>query len=115
FVPDFAPARMITKLFPPARVPSSRLQMAIGIGADPHLRPRRRDREGFDAAQYFRIGHRFSRGMAITKILAAPLALDPRLFVVHITKADGARRNDRILERLHGLGFKQGNHELNAV
>src|SRR6185312_11455083 len=44
-----APARVITVLLAPARVPPGRLQVAVGVGADPDVGPGGRDGQLADA------------------------------------------------------------------
>src|SRR5262249_6267983 len=51
-VAHLSPALVIAILSAAARIAADRLQVAVGIGADPHVGPRRRDGEPLDAAQH---------------------------------------------------------------
>ena len=57
-VAHLAPARMIAVLLAPARVAAGGLQVAVRVGADPHLGPGRRDRQRADAPQRLGIADR---------------------------------------------------------
>src|SRR5262245_17199009 len=48
-VPRFPPARMVAILLPPPSITADRLDVTVGRGADPDVRPRRRNCEGPDA------------------------------------------------------------------
>jgi hypothetical protein len=46
-----APRRVVPVLAPPARVAANRLDVAVGVGADPHLPPGGRDRQAANARE----------------------------------------------------------------
>src|SRR5205823_2993741 len=51
FVADLAPPRVVAVLLAPPRVPAGGLDVAALVGADPHVRPRRRNGQRPDPLQ----------------------------------------------------------------
>jgi hypothetical protein len=66
-VANLAPARMIAILLASARVAADYLNVSERVGADPHLRPRRRDHERLDSMEHCRIGHRSAVGADVSE------------------------------------------------
>jgi hypothetical protein len=66
-VADLAPTRMIAILLAAALVPTHRLDVAIGIGTDPHRGPGRRDRQRPNALQCIEVAHQLPIGEAVAK------------------------------------------------
>jgi hypothetical protein len=50
-IADLPPALVVAVLFAPAGVAAGRLYMTIAVRADPHVRPRRWNRQRFDARE----------------------------------------------------------------
>src|SRR4051794_34684539 len=92
FIPGFAPEGMVAVLLAAPGITSSNLHMAIGIGADPYLAPRRRDHERLDASQRRLVFDGLPRGIDITKSPAQALPPDSRLRVAYVAQSDLARR-----------------------
>src|SRR5437762_3331985 len=77
-VPPLPPACVVTVLLPPRRVGPDRLEVPVGIEADPDVRPGRGDCEGSDALD--RLGIVDPLAVRIHVLEAAPAATprDPR-------------------------------------
>src|SRR6478672_11354263 len=101
FVPGFAPERVVAVLLAAPGITPGNLHMAIRIGADPDLVPRRRDDQRLDASQSRLVPDGPSRGIDISEASAQALAPDSRFCVAYVAQADFARR-------LHGR-FPFGN------
>jgi hypothetical protein len=56
--PALVPVRVVAVLFAATRVPATGLDMAVRPRADPHIRPRGRDREGPDPAERLLVANR---------------------------------------------------------
>ena len=59
------PLRVVPVLLAPARVPPGRLQVAVGVGADPDIAPCRRNRQRTDPRERARIAYRATAGRAV--------------------------------------------------
>ena len=75
--------RVVAVLLAPARVAAGRLQVAVGLRADPDVGPRRRDRERADAPDHRGIAERPAVRQSIAEAFAAPDARDARGVVAH--------------------------------
>jgi len=98
-VAHMAPARMIAVLLAPARVAPGRLDMAVGVGADPHRRPGGRHGERADARERGGIADQQPLRIAIEEAVLAvtdPLARDAGRVVADTVKARGLGRDQRI-------------------
>jgi hypothetical protein len=82
---------VVEVLPPPGRIRPDRLEVAVRVGADPDVRPRRRDDERADALEQLRV---LDAAAALVEVLeAAPPAAtrDPRRRAAHPAKtAHGA-------------------------
>ena len=83
---------MVAVLLAASGVAARRLDMAVGLGADPHVGPGRRDRELADALQRGRVAHGFAVRLEIDESLAHPLAPDAALVVGDVCQAGGFGR-----------------------
>jgi hypothetical protein len=93
FVALFSPTRMVAVLFASARVASRRLNVAVGVGTDPHVRPRRRDHDRSDSLELGAIGNRAAVGSDVAKSVPPPDPADAgRAVVVDVAKVDLQRR-----------------------
>ena len=89
FVTLFAPARMVAVLFASTRVAPRRLNVAVGVGTDPHVRPRRRDDDRSDALELGAIGNRAAVGSDVAKTVLTPEPADAgRALVVDMAEVD---------------------------
>ena len=79
------PLRVVAVLLAAARVAASSLQVAVRRRADPHVRPRRRDRQRLDLRDPL-TRHRLAVGAGVLESLAAPPARDARLVVAHVAQ-----------------------------
>ena len=66
-VTNLAVPRVVAVLLAPLRVPTGRLNVSLGGGADPHLRPRRWDHERPDAGQLGLVAHRSAVGVDVAE------------------------------------------------
>src|SRR4029453_1509715 len=64
-----------------------RLQVSEGIGADPDVRPRRRDREGADPPDRVVVGHLRSGRIEVGEAPTTALSPDPRTLARHPPQA----------------------------
>ena len=83
---------MVTVLLAPFRVSTCRLDVAVGLEADPHVGIGRWDRELADALQRGRVAHGFAVRLEIDESLAHPLAPDAALVVGDVCQAGGFGR-----------------------
>src|SRR6185312_1901022 len=107
-----APARVITVLLAPAGVASGRLQVAVGVGADPDVGPGGRDGQLADALLGGVVVDPPPVGVLVDELRDEPLPLpellpgraapDSRPRVVDMPKPSRARRRD-------GIGGAVGN------
>src|SRR3989442_9449686 len=95
-IANLAPARVISVLLASPRVTPGRLQMAARVGADPDVRPGRRDGQALDPPDRVRVTDAAALTVAVREALPVALPADPRTQIRDITQARGARRFDRI-------------------
>src|SRR6476620_1638862 len=94
------PARVVAVLLAAASVAACRLQVPVRRSADPHVGPRRRDRQRLDSL------HLLSRKRAalrvdVLKPFTASATGEPRLAIGHVPQAGRTRRRlRRVLDRL---------------
>jgi hypothetical protein len=104
FVARFAPARMVAVLFASARVAARRLNVAVGVGTDPHVRPRRRDDDRSDSLELGAVGNRAAVGSDVPKPVTAPEPADAGCtVVVDVAKVDVEFRHPHVLQQNPGL------------
>ncbi len=72
------PRAVVQVLAATGRVDADGLDVAVGVGRDPHFLPRRRNDQILDALQGFGIAHRGAVRRVIRESLTAPFAGDPR-------------------------------------
>jgi hypothetical protein len=72
---------MVAVLLPSASVAADGLDVALGIGADPDLRPRRRDGEGLDASQRLVVVDERSVRVLVGEAVVRGEALDSGIMV----------------------------------
>src|SRR3954453_5855086 len=101
-VAPLPPFGVVAVLLAPAGVAPGRLQVAVRAGADPDVRPGRRDGQLADALQGLLVPDRAPLGVDVGEALAALLAADAGLVVRDIAQACGLGALDRIDE--HGDG-----------
>src|SRR3954471_17995258 len=101
-VAHLPPFGVVAVLLAPAGVAPGRLQVAVRAGADPDVRPGRRDGQLADALQGLLVPDRAPLGVDVGEALAALLAADAGLVVRDIAQARGLGALDRIDE--HGDG-----------
>ena len=94
------PARVVAVLLSTPRVPAGRLQVSVRRSADPHVGPRRRDRQRLDSLHLLA-----RRGAAVCiDVLKPPAASAPgesRLATGHVPQTGRTRRRlRRVLDRL---------------
>ncbi len=99
-VAHLAPARVVAVLLAPLGVTPGRLEVAQRIGADPDVGVGRRDAERLDPRQLPRVADRPAVEADVTEALARALAADAGRGVGDVVQAGGARRLDRIDDRL---------------
>ena len=78
------PALMVAVLLAAALVAPGRLQVAVGVSADPDVRPGRRNRQHADAVERCGIAHRAAVDLLVAEALAAPPTPDARFGVADI-------------------------------
>jgi hypothetical protein len=91
------PARVVAMLLAPAGVAPGRLDVADRAGADPHVRPRRRDGERADAGQRGGIGHPAALGVEVGEATAGAAAADAGPVVRAVAQPRVARDLARIV------------------
>src|SRR5581483_10856783 len=88
------PPSLVVAVLPPSRgVGADRLQVPARIGADPHVRPRRRDREHANALERLRVVDAPARGVDLLEAASTALAGDPRRAGVCAAKTAHGWRN----------------------
>jgi hypothetical protein len=95
-VADLAPARMIAALLARPGIAPGGLQVAVGIGADPHPRPGRRDDQRADSRQSLGVVYGPAIGADIAESAAKWPALDAGFGVRYIVQARRFGVCDRI-------------------
>ena len=104
FVTRLTPARMVAVLFASARVAARRLNVAAGVGTDPHVRPRRRDDDRSDSLEFGATGNRAPVGSDVAKSVPAPEPADAWCaVVVDVAKVDVEFRHPHVLQQNPGL------------
>ena len=98
-VAHLAPARMVAVLLAPARIAPDRLQMAVGMAADPDILIGRRDRQLADAGQRFLIGDAAAVGHAIAEAALGAHPRDARPAIGDIAQLRRPRRRLQLLDR----------------
>src|SRR5579884_1364359 len=98
---------MIAILLASLAVASGGLQMSIGSGANPHMRPRGWNGQRTDAPQRLGITNARSVRPEIAKAFAAALALDAGLVIADVPQSGGAGRGNRIANQV-GLAGARG-------
>src|SRR3954468_1980985 len=91
-ISGFAPERMVTILLAAPGITCGNLHMAIGIGADPDLAPRRRNDQRLNAGERRLVLNQLARWIDIAEAPAQTLPPDSRLPIANIAQADLARR-----------------------
>ena len=95
-IANLAPARVISVLLAPPGVAPGRLQMAARVGADPDVRPGRRDGQALDPPDRVRVTDAAALAVAVREALPGALPTDPRAQIRDIAQAGGSRRLHRI-------------------
>ena len=85
-----APGVVVAVLLAPGGVEAGRLQMAVGIRADPHVAPGGRDRQLADARQVRRVADKLAVGLVVGEAAPALDAGDPGPRAVGATQASHA-------------------------
>src|SRR5262249_47041487 len=103
-VADRAPAGVVAVLLSPLGVAADRLDVTVGVEADPDERPRRRHREPADAGENLLIGDWAAVGKDVVEALAGAATANAGLMVAHVAQpghaSDRRRRNvDELLDR----------------
>src|SRR5690242_9186011 len=93
---------MIAILLPPTCIARRDLEMARGIGADPHVGPSRRDDELANALQLRLVANHAAVRRDVREATAAALAPDARCRVRYITKACRFSGFDVLVGWIHG-------------
>jgi hypothetical protein len=102
----FAELRVILVLLAPPGVAPRRLDVPVGLGADPHVGPGGRDGELADALQRGIVAHRFATRLHVAEAFACRFALDAALLVGDVAQAGGFGSVLRIEDRLvFGFGL----------
>src|SRR5207253_9193359 len=83
---NFTPAFVIEILFAPARVASSRLDVTVRGGTNPHIGPCRRNREPFDPQKPLLVANQFSIEVEPGESTAVRLSSVARSIVTDITQ-----------------------------
>ena len=91
-VAHLAPARVVAVLLAPLGVAAGRLEVAVGVRADPDVRPGRRDREGADARQRRLVAHRLPVRHPVGEARAGTPARDARPLVGDVAQPRLGRR-----------------------
>src|SRR5690606_41071789 len=99
------PVGVVAVLLAPAGIAAGRLQVAVALAADPHVRPRRRDGEPADPVHQLAVGYPAAIGFQVSEPVAGTAAGDPRLVVADVAESglftDGGRFGDMGVGR-HG-------------
>ena len=85
---------VISVLFPALRVAGSYLEMSIGIRADPHVRPRRRNDKRTKTLQHLGRTNDLAVGIGIAEPPAMALPANSRHRICDISKSRGCRGID---------------------
>src|SRR5581483_3686058 len=96
-VARLAPARMISVLLPSARVAPGGLEVPLGVGADPHVRPGGRDGEAPDAGEGLAILDGAAARVDVGEAFPCAAAPEARLRVGDVAEA-------RLVRGIRGLG-----------
>src|ERR1700760_3727249 len=89
---------MIAILLASAGVAAGRLDVAVREWTNPHIRPCRRNRQRFDAAQRLDIADELAMDVAIVKTMLGFMAGGPGGGVAGVAEACRFCRSDRIIE-----------------
>jgi hypothetical protein len=76
-VPLDPPLVVVAVLPAPGRVGAQRLDVAVGVAADPHVGPRGRDHQRADAVELGGIGERLAGQVVVAEALATPAPGEP--------------------------------------
>lgn len=88
-IPHLAPARVITVLLAPPRIAAGGLQMAVGIGADPHVGVGGRDCQRVDARHVRGVADALALRIEVSELAAQLAAGDAGGAVVDVMQAGG--------------------------
>ena len=82
----FAELRVVAILLAPARIDPGRLEVPVGIGAEPGIGVGRREPDGVQPVDLVAVGNALAVGVEIGPITAHPLAADSWLRVTAMTQ-----------------------------
>ena len=83
----FAEQRMVFVLLAAPGIAPARLQVAVGLGADPDSGPRRRDGELADPLECAGVGDGVAVGLEVAKTITFPLAPDAARLIGYVNQA----------------------------
>ncbi len=124
FIARCAPFWVIAVLLAPARIAPRRLQVAVGLRADPDVLPRGRNHQALDARQCGLVLHRRAMRVQIAKAVLDGLAVDAGAAIVHVAQAGRARGAGGVfgvecVDGIKGLaghgGFANGGYRVDAT
>ncbi|MNH13783.1 hypothetical protein D3C79_733650 [compost metagenome] len=88
-IAQLAPLGVVAVLLAATRIAPCGLQVALRVGADPHVGVGRRDHQGGDARQRFTVAHTLALGIQIDETVTPAAPAQAGLAIVNVMQAGG--------------------------